>query len=209
MCNSRSMLMNFHFLSTINWKSLLWPQKSNSLTTTLHAHYAFISVSLLSLHDYDMNFNTEKFANIWWFEQDGISVIKFKAALMYFLSGVIVAVAVVVAYSSLFFEWGRQRKITSCCLQSLIGQLSFLLVPTTVQLYSVHAKRNEHWTKQTLWELHISTPHEFLTAANSWCGPTNESIVQKWINEIQSTPDNSNLEGKSKKKFELLGVRSK
>ena len=100
-------------------------------------------------------------------------------------------------------------KITSCCLQSLIGQLSFLLVPTMVQLYSVHAKRNEHWTKQTLWELHISTPHEFLTAANSWCGPTNESIVQKWINEIQSTPDNSNLEGKSKKKFELLGVRSK
>ena len=209
MCNSRSMLMNFHFLSTINWKSLLWPQKSNSLTTTLHVHYAFISVSLLSLHDYDMNFNTEKFANIWWFERDGISVIKFKAALMYFLSGVIVAVAVVVAYSSLFFEWGRERKITSCCLQSLIGQLSFLLVPTMVQLYSVHAKRNEHWTKQTLWELHISTPHEFLTAANSWCGPTNESIVQKWINEIQSTPDNSNLEGKSKKKFELLGVRSK
>ena len=209
MCNSRSMLMNFHFLSTINWKSLLWPQKSNSLTTTLHVHYAFISVSLLSLHDYDMNFNTEKFANIWWFERDGISVIKFKAALMYFLSGVIVAVAVVVAYSSLFFEWGRERKITSCCLQSLIGQLSFLLVPTMVQLYSVHAKMNEHWTKQTLWELHISTPHEFLTAANSWCGPTNESIVQKWINEIQSTPDNSNLEGKSKKKFELLGVRSK
>ena len=209
MCNSRSMLMNFHFLSTINWKSLLWPQKSNSLTTTLHVHYVFISVSLLSLHDYDMNFNTEKFANIWWFERDGISVIKFKAALMYFLSGVIVAVAVVVAYSSLFFEWGRERKITSCCLQSLIGQLSFLLVPTMVQLYSVHAKRNEHWTKQTLWELHISTPHEFLTAANSWCGPTNESIVQKWINEIQSTPDNSNLEGKSKKKFELLGVRSK
>ena len=49
--------MNFHFLSTINWKSLPWPQKSNSLTTTLHVHYAFISVSLLSLHDYDMNFN--------------------------------------------------------------------------------------------------------------------------------------------------------
>ena len=211
MCNSRSMLMNFHFLSTINWKSLLWPQKSNSLTTTLHVHYAFISVSLLSLHDYDMNFNTEKFANIWWFERDGISVIKFKAALMYFLSGVIVAVAVIVAYSSLIF-WvgaGTCSKITSCCLQSLIGKLSFLLVPTMVQLYSVHAKRNEHWTKQTLWELHISTPHEFLTAANSWCGPTNESIVQKWINEIQLTPDNSNLEGKSKKKFELLWVRSK
>ena len=111
MCNSRSMLMNFHFLSTLNWKSLLWPQKSNSLTTTLHVHYAFISVSLLSLHDYDMNFNTEKFANIWWFERDGISVIKFKAALMYFLSGVIVAVAVVVAYSSLFFEWGRERAV--------------------------------------------------------------------------------------------------
>ena len=111
MCNSRSMLMNFHFLSTINWKSLLWPQKSNSLTTTLHVHYAFISVSLLSLHDYDMNFNTEKFANIWWFERDGISVIKFKAALMYFLSGVIIAVAVVVAYSSLFFEWGQERAV--------------------------------------------------------------------------------------------------
>ena len=47
----------------------------------------------------------------WWFERDGISVIKFKAALMYFLSGVIVAVAVVVAYSSLFFEWGRERAV--------------------------------------------------------------------------------------------------
>ena len=38
-------------------------------------------------------------------------MIKFKAALMYFLSGVIVAVAVVVAYSSLFFEWGRERAV--------------------------------------------------------------------------------------------------
>ena len=36
------------------WKSLLWPQKSNRLTTTLHVHHAFLFVSLLSLHDYDM-----------------------------------------------------------------------------------------------------------------------------------------------------------
>ena len=36
------------------WKSLLWPEKSNRLTTTLHVHHAFLFVSLLSLHDYDM-----------------------------------------------------------------------------------------------------------------------------------------------------------
>ena len=35
-------------------------------------------------------------------------MIKFKAALMYFLSGVIIAVAFVVAYCSLFFEWGQE-----------------------------------------------------------------------------------------------------
>ena len=72
---------------------------------------------------------------------------------------------------------------------------------------AVQCTCKKEWTldKANIWELHISTPHEFLTAANSWCGPTNESIVQKWINEIQSTPDNSNLEGKSKKKVWVIG----
>ena len=92
------------------WKSSLWPQKNNSLTTTLHMHHAFMSVSLLSLHDYDMKMPNFTFCRRQW------------------------------------------SKITSCRLQSLIGQLSFLLVPTMVQLCSVHyAKMNvhKHRTKQT------------------------------------------------------------
>ena len=42
-------------------------------------------------------FNSKKFANIWRIIRDGISTIKFQVARIHFLSGVFVAVAVVVA----------------------------------------------------------------------------------------------------------------
>ena len=38
-------------------------------------------------------------------------MVKFKAALIYFLSDVIVAIAVVVPYISQFFEWVGEREV--------------------------------------------------------------------------------------------------
>ena len=49
----------------------------------------------------------KKMANIWRIKRDGISVIKFSATPIHFLSDVFVAVAVLVAYSSLLFYRGN------------------------------------------------------------------------------------------------------
>ena len=49
----------------------------------------------------------KKMPNIWRIKRDGISVIKFSATPIHFLSDVFVAVAVLVAYSSLLFYRGN------------------------------------------------------------------------------------------------------
>ena len=56
-----------------------------------------LSLSLPELCCSPLEFNSNKIANIWRIERDGISAIKFEAAQIHFLSDVFVAVAVVVA----------------------------------------------------------------------------------------------------------------
>ena len=51
---------------------------------------------LASLDALALEFNPQKFANIWRMKQDGISAIKFDAVRIHFLSDVFVAVAVFV-----------------------------------------------------------------------------------------------------------------
>ena len=131
--------------------------------------------------------------------------------LIHFLRDVIVAVAVVVAYISQFFEWVREREVRLHHVVYEVWLVSYIFF--LFQLWYSCTVYMRKWMfssigQTNIWEFHISTPHEFLTAANSCCGPTNESIVQKWINEIQSTPDKLNLQGKSKKKIQVIGSSS-
>ena len=129
---------------------------------------------------------------------------KFKAVLMYFWSDVIIAVAIIV---SLNFLSGcgnvKQDYITSVIFSSCSNYGTAVLCTCKNECSQASDKAN-------IWELHVSTPHEFLTATcNSWCGPTNESIVakmNKW-NSVDSWQLKPSRE--IKKKFELSGARSK
>ena len=99
-------------------------------------------------------------------ESDGISAIKFETAPIHFLSDLFVAVAWAPS-GSLPGTWS---KITSRSLRSLIGQLSFLLVPNMVL---AKIKIHEHRAKET-WELLVPTAYEFLV------------IVKKIVKKLRS-----------------------
>ena len=103
-------------------------------------------------------------------ESDGISAIKFETAPIHFLSDLFVAVAIAVAWAPSGSLPGTWSKITSRSLRSLIGQLSFLLVPNMVL---AKIKIHEHRTKETR-ELLVPTPYEFLV------------IVKKIVKKLRS-----------------------
>ena len=77
----------------------------------MHLHHAFLYMSLPSLDDYNYDFFyflillmqslriqlQKKIADIWRIKRDGISLIKFEAEQIHFLSDVSAAVAVVFA----------------------------------------------------------------------------------------------------------------